>query len=77
VDYSDLRETPADDDAVALLRQAGASWPGENDAAGRAFDDELERRLGGLTPKGVEQLQGTLRRLRAAGRQIEAIDESA
>jgi DNA-binding MarR family transcriptional regulator len=36
--------------------------------ASEVFDDELERRLGGLTPRAVEQLLSTLTRLRAAGR---------
>jgi len=47
------------------------------EAAGRAFDDELARRLGGLSPRGLEQLLATLVRLRAAGRQIDAMDETA
>jgi MarR family transcriptional regulator, organic hydroperoxide resistance regulator len=46
-------------------------------AARRAFDDELQRRLGGLTPKAVEQLLSTLTRLRVEGRQVDAIDETA
>jgi MarR family transcriptional regulator, organic hydroperoxide resistance regulator len=46
-------------------------------AAGRTFDDELERRLGGLTSKEVDHLLGTLSELRAAGRQVDSIDESA
>lgn len=46
-------------------------------AAGRAFDDELDRRLGGIAPKTVDQLLGTLERLRATGRQVDTMDESA
>jgi DNA-binding MarR family transcriptional regulator len=46
-------------------------------AAGAAFDDELERRLGGLSTRSVEQLLSTLTRLRAAGHQVDVIDETA
>jgi DNA-binding MarR family transcriptional regulator len=46
-------------------------------AASRAFDDELNRRLGGMSPRAVEQLLSTLTRLRAAGRQVDVIDETA
>ena len=46
-------------------------------AASKSFDDELERRLGGLSPKGVEQLLSTLGRLRAAGHQVDVIDVTA
>ena len=45
--------------------------------AGRAFDDELERRLGGLSARAVEQFMSTLTRLRAAGHRADVIDESA
>lgn len=46
-------------------------------AAGKAFDDELERRLGGLPPRAVEQLLTTLTRLREAGRRADVVDETA
>ena len=46
-------------------------------AAGKTFDDELERRLGGLSQGAVEQLVATLTRLRAAGRRVDVIDETA
>jgi DNA-binding MarR family transcriptional regulator len=46
-------------------------------AASKAFDDELARRLGGLSPRAVEQLMSTLTRLRAAGHRLDIIDESA
>ena len=46
-------------------------------AASKAFDDELRRRLGGLSPRGVEQLLSTLGRLRAAGHEVDVIDETA
>jgi DNA-binding MarR family transcriptional regulator len=46
-------------------------------AATKAFDDELERRLGGLTPRAVEQLLSTLTRLRAAGRRVDVIERTA
>jgi DNA-binding MarR family transcriptional regulator len=45
--------------------------------AGKAFDDELERRLGGLSPRAVEQLVSTLTRLRAAGHRLDVMDQSA
>jgi MarR family transcriptional regulator, organic hydroperoxide resistance regulator len=46
-------------------------------AASEAFDDELECRLGGLTPRAVEQLLSTLTRLRAAGRRADLTERTA
>jgi DNA-binding MarR family transcriptional regulator len=46
-------------------------------AAGEVFDDELERRLGGLTPRAVEQLLSTLIQLRAAGRRADVTERTA
>jgi DNA-binding MarR family transcriptional regulator len=46
-------------------------------AASKSFDDELQCRLGGLSPRGVEQLLSTLSRLRAAGHEVDVIDETA
>ena len=46
-------------------------------AASKVFDDELERRLGGMSPRSVEQLLSTLHRLRATGQQVDVIDETA
>jgi DNA-binding MarR family transcriptional regulator len=46
-------------------------------AAGKTFDDELQRRLGGLSPRSVGQLLSTLTRLRSAGHRVDLMDETA
>lgn len=71
------RRRPNPDDRRSSLLELTPAGRKVLHAAGKVFDDELERRLGGMAPKTVEQLLSTLGRLRATGRQVDAIDESA
>jgi DNA-binding MarR family transcriptional regulator len=71
------RRRPNPDDRRSSLLELTPAGRKLLQRAGRAFDDELERRLGGLQPKAVDQLLATLTRLRAAGRHINNIDETA
>lgn len=71
------RRRPNPDDRRSSLLELTAAGRKILKAAGKGFDDELQRRLGGLSPQGVEQLLSTLTSLRAAGRQADAIDETA
>jgi MarR family transcriptional regulator, organic hydroperoxide resistance regulator len=71
------RRGPNPDDRRSSLLELTPAGRRLLQAAGKAFDDELERRLGGLSPRGVEQLLSTLTRLRAAGRHVDLIDETA
>ena len=46
--------------------------------AGAAFDDELERRLGAAVPeRTLRQFAATLTRLRAAGRRVTVVEDTA
>jgi DNA-binding MarR family transcriptional regulator len=71
------RRRPNPDDRRSSLLELTPAGRKVLQMAGRAFDDELERRLGGLSGRAVEQLLSTLTRLRAVGRQVDAIDETA
>lgn len=71
------RRRPNPDDRRSSLLELTPAGRKVLQAADRAFDDELKRRLGGLAPKAVEQLLSTLTRLRATGRQVDAMDETA
>ena len=71
------RRRPNPDDRRSSLLELTPAGRKLLRAAGKSFDDELERRLGGLSQGAVEQLVATLARLRAAGRRVDVIDETA
>jgi MarR family transcriptional regulator, organic hydroperoxide resistance regulator len=71
------RRRPNPDDRRSSLLELTPAGRKVLQSATKAFDDELERRLGGMSSRTVEQLLSTLTRLRAAGRQIDVIDETA
>jgi DNA-binding MarR family transcriptional regulator len=71
------RRKPNPDDRRSSLLELTPAGKKMLQAAGTAFDDELQRRLGGLSPRAVEQLLSTLTRLRAAGHRIDRLDETA
>jgi MarR family transcriptional regulator, organic hydroperoxide resistance regulator len=71
------RRRPNPDDRRSSLLELTPAGKKVLRAAGSAFDDELERRLGALSPRAVEQLLSTLTNLRADGRQVDVIDETA
>jgi DNA-binding MarR family transcriptional regulator len=71
------RRRPNPDDRRSSLLELTPAGRKVQQAAAKAFDDELERRLGGLSTRAVEQLLSTLTRLRADGRQVDVIDETA
>ena len=71
------RRRPNPDDRRSSLLELTPAGRKVLQAAGKTFDDELRRRLGGLSPRAVEQLLATLTNLRAEGRRIDVIDETA
>jgi DNA-binding MarR family transcriptional regulator len=70
------RRANPDDRRSSLLELTPAGRKLLHDASA-AFDDELARRLGGLSPRAVEQLLSTLTRLRAAGHRLDVIEDTA
>jgi MarR family transcriptional regulator, organic hydroperoxide resistance regulator len=70
------RRPNPDDRRSSLLELTPAGRKLLHDAR-EAFDDELGRRLGGLSPRTVEQLLSTLTRLRAAGHRLDVIEDTA
>jgi DNA-binding MarR family transcriptional regulator len=71
------RRRPNPDDRRSSLLELTPAGRKLLHRAARAFDDELERRLGGLSPSALEQLVSTLATLRADGRRVDVIDEPA
>jgi MarR family transcriptional regulator, organic hydroperoxide resistance regulator len=72
-----LRRRPNPDDRRSSLLELTPAGRRVVKAAGKSFDDELERRLGHLPGRGIQQMADTLTSLRAASQQMDALDETA
>jgi MarR family transcriptional regulator, organic hydroperoxide resistance regulator len=70
------RRPNPDDRRSSLLELTPAGRKLLIKAAG-TFDDELERRLGTVPVRTIDQMATTIFRLRAAGHRIDVIDETA
>ncbi len=71
------RRLPNPDDRRSSLVELTAEGRGVLADAGRAFDEELQRWLGGAVPeRTLRQFAATLARLRSAGKQI-GLDKTA
>jgi DNA-binding MarR family transcriptional regulator len=70
------RRRPNPDDRRSSLLELTPAGRNLLHDASAAFDDELARRLGGLSPRAVEQLLSTVTRLRAAGHRLDVTEET-